>query len=106
MPGNAFDKLSQHKMTGEENATRIGPRPLVGGAGRHLGVPVDLGEEGNEWSELSPRESAARWQRRPAPSMVGLKSGCRLACFVRWSERMKRLVQSGQLNFFSPVCVR
>lgn len=30
----------------------------------------------------------------------------RRACLVRWSLRMKRLSQTGQTNFFSPVCVR
>ena len=30
-------------------------------------------------------------------------SGCRLACLLRWSDRIKRLSQMGQQNRFSPV---
>lgn len=30
----------------------------------------------------------------------------RRACLVRWSLRMNRRSQTGQTNFFSPVCVR
>lgn len=35
-------------------------------------------------------------------SMEESNSGCRLACLLRWSDRMNRLSQMGQQNRFSP----
>ena len=31
---------------------------------------------------------------------------CVLTCLLKWSDRMKRLLQTGHANRFSPVCVR
>lgn len=47
-------------------------------------------------------------RRRPLglQSMLGWKPSWRRACLVRWSLRMKHLVQRGQAKRFSPVCVR
>ena len=38
----------------------------------------------------------------PLLSMSGSNSGCRRACLFRWSLRMKRFMQIGQTNLFSP----
>lgn len=58
-------------------------------------------------ARLQGRESLGEVLRAPGRrSSSGRKPGWRRACLVRWSLRMKRLSQMGQLNFFSPVCVR
>lgn len=56
-----------------------------------------------EWEVLSLMEAALRV--RVVRIMLGTNSGCRRACLLRWSLRMKRLSHSGHANLFSPVCV-
>lgn len=50
--------------------------------------------------------SPADWATPKIQQGPVLDARCRRACFARWSLRMKRLWQTGQANFFSPVWVR
>lgn len=50
--------------------------------------------------------SSADWLTPSIQQGPVLDVRCRRVCFARWSLRMKRLWQTGQTNFFSPVWVR
>lgn len=53
-----------------------------------------------DWVKADP------WAKPLRLIMEGWKLGCRRACLMRWSLRMKRLSQSGHRKRFSPVWVR
>ncbi len=53
-----------------------------------------------DWVKADP------WDKPLRLIMEGWKLGCRRACLMRWSLRMKRLSQSGHRKRFSPVWVR
>lgn len=61
-------------------------------------------------ASAEPEEDVEAEERRLRPldlhSMLGWKPSWRRACLVKWSLRIKHLVQRGQANRFSPVCVR
>lgn len=66
------------------------------------------GEVGPSLSEVTTGEVAVvragvLWRR--CRRRAGSKSGCRLACLLRWSDRINRFWQTGQTKFFSPVWV-
>ena len=68
-----------------------------------------VGSPRQERSRLAPRwayRSRGSSRFTPASATLSFLFWCVLTCLARWSLRMKRLSQIGQLNFFSPVCVR
>lgn len=74
-------------------------KPAGAGLGTGLGVGLPAKLQGSESLGEALRAPGRR-------SSSGRKPGCRRACLVRWSLRVKRLVHRGQGNRFSPVCVR
>lgn len=74
-------------------------KPAGAGLGTGLGVGLPARLQGSESLGETLRAPGRR-------SSSGRKPGCRRACLVRWSLRVKRLVHRGQGNRFSPVCVR
>ena len=91
MPGEAVPcKL------GEVCPWRLGEVcPCIAG---EIGVVMDPGDE-SPCLEVSESLCSLPLLQSSPPAL------CVLVCLARWSDRMKRLLQMGQANLFSPVCV-